>query len=463
MNITGGFFNRHGVLCNDMLSLKDVISESDFQSFMSEHENIVSEVIEKGDLREQRSEVLLSDAENSPFNERYLEYIGPEDSQPSETSRHPLELTFLQMPMKAKEVIDSPSQLSRNFIVQKDIPYTPFEKNHFPKSETETLSNQDNEVLLSDAEGSLVSETPISPFESVRLPVQSKDKHMLELKTNTTGKLPSDSMMHLSFNGETSIGSPSVNRESLHHTQLTSPQMGSHPAEMPSDLRETRSLVAGENFLSRRILAPSQENETDFATFRAQIVRPENGMPQDFGLQSDDKGSVFQLDERSSSLAEKTTAFEPSRLVSRSSTDSLVVSNDPIKLSPQNAQALQQHMKQVLSQVDTNQIEMRLDPPELGKLRISVSTQNETTSVQFVVTQPQAKEALEAQLPRLRETLLQDGLTLGDVGVEQESASQHSFDGEWGETEQEALTFEEHIEIERHLSVHRRGGLDFYV
>lgn len=70
--------------------------------------------------------------------------------------------------------------------------------------------------------------------------------------------------------------------------------------------------------------------------------------------------------------------------------------------------------------------EIQLDPPELGALQIKVSTQNDQTSVNFVVANAAVKDALEQQMPKLREFFEQQGIDLGDVNVADGSETPNS-------------------------------------
>jgi flagellar hook-length control protein FliK len=98
--------------------------------------------------------------------------------------------------------------------------------------------------------------------------------------------------------------------------------------------------------------------------------------------------------------------------------------NAPLQLYEQQAAA--QLKEKVLYQV-SNKIqsaEIRLNPEELGSVQIKLNLQQDQLNLQFIVSQPQAKEALEQQMPRLRELLEQQGLALADSHVEQRSSQQ---------------------------------------
>lgn len=86
---------------------------------------------------------------------------------------------------------------------------------------------------------------------------------------------------------------------------------------------------------------------------------------------------------------------------------------------PQAAAQLKDRvMYQVQQKIQT--AEIRLAPEELGSVQIKVNLQQDQLSVQFVVQQAQAKEALEQQMPRLRELLQQQGVELTDSQVSQQ-------------------------------------------
>ena len=74
--------------------------------------------------------------------------------------------------------------------------------------------------------------------------------------------------------------------------------------------------------------------------------------------------------------------------------------------------------------------EVQLHPEELGSMQIKLNLQQDQLSVQFVVQQGAAKEALEQQMPKLRELLEQQGIALSEGQVEQRQSrsqqEQHS-------------------------------------
>jgi len=93
-------------------------------------------------------------------------------------------------------------------------------------------------------------------------------------------------------------------------------------------------------------------------------------------------------------------------------------------LALQTPQAANMLSEKVVYQVNQKiqMAEIRLDPEDLGAMQIKVNLQQDQLSLQFTVQQAQAKEALEQHLPKLRELLEQQGLSLGESHIEQRSS-----------------------------------------
>ncbi|MEI6894659.1 MAG: flagellar hook-length control protein FliK [Colwellia sp.] len=74
------------------------------------------------------------------------------------------------------------------------------------------------------------------------------------------------------------------------------------------------------------------------------------------------------------------------------------------------------------------QFDISLDPPEFGNMQVRVNLQGEQASVNFVVQNQQAKEALDQNMHKLKEMLAEQGVDVGSTNVEQQN-QQQSNDG----------------------------------
>lgn len=68
--------------------------------------------------------------------------------------------------------------------------------------------------------------------------------------------------------------------------------------------------------------------------------------------------------------------------------------------------------------------EMVLNPPQMGRIEVSLSVTGDQANAVFSSTNPVVREALEAAMPRLREVLADAGIQLGQAQVGAENARQ---------------------------------------
>ncbi|SIO92971.1 flagellar hook-length control protein FliK [Vibrio spartinae] len=83
---------------------------------------------------------------------------------------------------------------------------------------------------------------------------------------------------------------------------------------------------------------------------------------------------------------------------------------------------------QMMMSKNLKNIDIRLDPPELGRMHIRMNMSGDAATVHFTVATPQAREALEHSMPRLRDMLSQQGVQLGETSV-QHQGSGHQQQG----------------------------------
>jgi flagellar hook-length control protein FliK len=76
--------------------------------------------------------------------------------------------------------------------------------------------------------------------------------------------------------------------------------------------------------------------------------------------------------------------------------------------------------------------ELHLSPPDLGPMSVRISMDQDQASMAFSSPHAMVREAIEAALPRLRDMLGSQGITLADVNVSQHGAADSQRDpGEW--------------------------------
>ena len=93
---------------------------------------------------------------------------------------------------------------------------------------------------------------------------------------------------------------------------------------------------------------------------------------------------------------------------------------------------------------DIKNAELRLDPPELGRINIKISMNQDQANVVFTSAHGNVRDSIENTLPRLRELLQESGIQLGDANIneKQHKESNHSD----GETNLSGPSFSERVD-----------------
>ena len=72
-----------------------------------------------------------------------------------------------------------------------------------------------------------------------------------------------------------------------------------------------------------------------------------------------------------------------------------------------------------------NEIELKLSPANLGKIEVLIRRDDDQTALTFFVKNPEVRETLEQGLARLHRSLSEQGLTMGDTTVSDQTMDEH--------------------------------------
>ncbi|KQA19033.1 flagellar hook-length control protein FliK [Vibrio metoecus] len=143
----------------------------------------------------------------------------------------------------------------------------------------------------------------------------------------------------------------------------------------------------------------------------------------------------------------------------------------PLHLNKEMAADQLAERVQVMMSKNLKNIDIRLDPPEMGRMHIRMNMQGDGATVHFTVANQHARDALEQTMPRLREMLAQQGVQLGDTSVQQQSAGQQQrYTGQeqsgFGQTARnEQHNSEENLDTDVKLDLNvatKRDGISYY-
>ncbi|HIF9064888.1 TPA: flagellar hook-length control protein FliK [Photobacterium damselae] len=107
--------------------------------------------------------------------------------------------------------------------------------------------------------------------------------------------------------------------------------------------------------------------------------------------------------------------------------DTSLNNQPPLLLTKEQASDQLADKVQMMAAKNLKQIDIRLDPPELGRMQIKLSLHDDNqASIQFQVAHQQTRDLIDQAMPRLRELLLQQGMQLAQSSVHQETSQQFS-------------------------------------
>ncbi|OQQ02313.1 flagellar hook-length control protein FliK [Vibrio splendidus] len=138
------------------------------------------------------------------------------------------------------------------------------------------------------------------------------------------------------------------------------------------------------------------------------------------GAKEDSKDSTFaqQIASASGAQGTATVGSAPTRAEIQAAQQA------PLQLTKELANEQVAEKVQMMMSKNLKNLDIRLDPPELGQMKIRMTMNNDVANVHFTVSNQQARDVIEQTLPRLREMLAQQGLQLADSSVQQQNSGQ---------------------------------------
>ncbi|HDM8240217.1 flagellar hook-length control protein FliK [Vibrio campbellii] len=144
----------------------------------------------------------------------------------------------------------------------------------------------------------------------------------------------------------------------------------------------------------------------------------------------------------------------------------------PLQLTKELANDQVAEKVQMMMSKNLKNLDIRLDPPELGRMQIRMTMNNDLANVHFTVANPQARDLIEQTLPRLRDMLAQQGMQLADSSVQQQSSGQQQSgyanaeqNGQGSQGRGFSGQSDENFDADTNLDlnvVSKRDGISFY-
>ncbi|MGF1749493.1 flagellar hook-length control protein FliK [Vibrio cionasavignyae] len=143
----------------------------------------------------------------------------------------------------------------------------------------------------------------------------------------------------------------------------------------------------------------------------------------------------------------------------------------PMVLTKENASDQVSERIQMMMAKNLKQVDIRLDPPELGRMQIRMTLNSDTATVHFTVQNQQTREMVDQSMPRLREMLSQQGIQLADTSVQQQGSGQqqrhasadahNQGSGGAGQSHGDAEAIEEGVSMNLNIAK-KEDGISYY-
>ncbi|HDY8038397.1 TPA: flagellar hook-length control protein FliK [Vibrio vulnificus] len=183
------------------------------------------------------------------------------------------------------------------------------------------------------------------------------------------------------------------------------------------------------------------------------------------------KGSSKQTSTETQGAQPTASLYSAQTVTGQTRAENVAAQQPPMPLTRELANEQVAEKVQMMMSKNLKQLDIRLDPPELGRMQIRMTMSNDIANVHFTVTNPQARDIIEQTLPRLREMLAQQGMQLADSSVQQQASGQqqrqYSADGQGNgqQSSRFASSNEENLEADVKLDLNvtsKRDGISFY-
>lgn len=117
----------------------------------------------------------------------------------------------------------------------------------------------------------------------------------------------------------------------------------------------------------------------------------------------------------------------------------------------------------VMVRRNENVAQIQIDPPELGKIEITIAQNDDKTDIRFVAQVDQTKQLIENTMDRLKVQFEQSGLMLGQVDVNAGNQGQHSFDRSFVSSQNIVSQEDDVIAPQQIVNLQNNQLLDLYI
>ncbi len=342
------------------------------------------------------------------------------------------------------------------------------------------LAEAENELVEQDLESSVQDKMGeglefLSRLEQANGTLTTKEK-IAELSSDETATQPEDSLL---LQAQMSLNSASMSKDGQKITDKDLDasqqiQWGKQGQTSDSEMSAQNKGDALGNKESTKELLTSTALIAKAETESGKLVEAQKGKIDlsALGMTAVHNGESINLTESKTadsfaqqlSAASGTTATQQTAATAKAESAAAL----PLNLRQENVSDEVAERINMMMAKNLKHVDIRLDPPEMGRMHIRLNMGTDSAGVQFNVSNQQARDAIEQSLPRLREMFAQQGIQLADTSVQQQNSgesSQYAYQKQESTHQGKDSGFDEVFLEEQEISVNiakPEDGISFY-
>ncbi|WP_413692380.1 flagellar hook-length control protein FliK [Psychromonas sp. KJ10-2] len=262
-------------------------------------------------------------------------------------------------------------------------------------------NDTDSEIVLSEAKGQTTASKQAQLLSSIRDAQQINTN----VQSNSTSSLAN--MQQINLN--TTQGENQVVVDEL--VQGKQGSLGKNQLDSPINLTNKTTELVGTEQTSSLAEVPSAEGEQSDSEHTPATLKVE-------GL-----AAAQTITDVNGAKPIQTNAIQSDKLVAvnqqMQTTNHLL--QEPLDIQSKQAAHLMGERVMMMLSEGKQEVQIRLDPAELGSMFIKVQVQQDQVQLNIQTQAGLSKDIIEQNMPRLREQLAQQGIQLSEANVEQQS------------------------------------------
>lgn len=381
-------------------AISESFSQSNEQSSLATQittDSLNNSANQSNDIKQQQ---LLSEIETD------TDSLNDPTSQSNEAQQDQLLLAIQAAQQVNTNVTNGSEQLVEGVVS----PFSLSEVTNNVSAELTTQATTDNNNNVEEV-ASLSTESTINNSEEVvALPINSVNKAAVDVDQSNTKTLQEKSVDSLLSTNQ----SNNKNTNESHKEKMM----------VSVDSQDLSLKTNTVNIGTANVVADNSESLSEASLLRLKVSDESDSLP--FTLKNEGVAAAPGVVDVNGAKPNQTSFAQLDKLIAgnqqQQATNNLL--QQPLDLQSKQAAAMMGERVMMMISQGKQEVQIRLDPAELGSMFIKVQVQQDQVQLNIQTQAGLSKDLIEQNMPRLREQLAQQGIQLGEANVQQQSQQQ---------------------------------------